>query len=288
MTSDYFIGLPQWKHPEWNNTLLQDPDQGALEQYAASFNSVEGNTTFYGLPSVVSVRRWLEETPPDFRFCFKFPQSISHQGALRHESEDLSAFLERLQPLAPKLGMLCLQLPARFGPEQLPELMRFLGTLPAGVRYAVEVRHPAFFQRGEAEQRLNEVLQAFGVNRISFDTRALFANPPSDPITREALEQKPRLPLRVLATGDAPMLRFISPLNRQQGERWLLPWVDQVLRWIGEGKTPFVFMHTPSNGEAPELARWFARQLQQRRPTLASGFQDWAGRERLRRQPGLF
>ncbi len=288
MTSDYFIGLPQWKHPEWSKNVLQDPDQSDLVQYATSFNSVEGNTTFYGLPGAASVRRWADDTPPGFRFCFKFPQSISHQSALRHVDTELGAFLDRLQPLAPKLGMLCLQLPSRFGPDHLPDLVRFLGELPAGLRYAVEVRHLAFFQRGDAEQRFNDALQAFGVNRISFDTRALFATPSSDPVTREALEQKPRLPLRVLATGEAPMLRFISPLDLQQGQRWLQPWVGQVLKWIGEGKTPFIFMHTPSNGEAPELARWFAQQLQQRQPKLATGFHDWAERKWVRRQPGLF
>ena len=128
----------------------------------------------------------------------------------------------------------------------------------------------------------------FGVNRISFDTRALFANPQSDPITREALEQKPRLPLRVLATAEAPMLRFISPLDLQQGQRWLQPWIDQVLRWLSEGKTPFIFMHTPNNGQAPELARWFAQQLQQRQPKLTTGFHDWAERRWVQRQPGLF
>lgn len=288
MPSDYFIGLPQWKHPDWSRTLLPDPDQDDLVQYAASFNSVEGNTTFYGLPSSTSVRRWEEQTPPGFRFCFKFPQSISHQAALRHTDTELSLFLQRLQPLSAKLGMLCLQLPARFGPDQLPELVRFFGSLPAGLRYAVEVRHLAFFQRGDAERRFNEVLQTFGVNRVSFDTRALFANPQADPVTREALEQKPRLPLRVVSTGDAPMLRFISPLDLRQGQLWLQPWIDQVLRWTGEGKRPFIFMHTPSNGEAPELARWFAQQLQQRQPKLATGFRDWAGRTVTTRQPGLF
>ncbi|MBV0933039.1 DUF72 domain-containing protein [Marinobacterium weihaiense] len=288
MTSDYFIGLPQWKHPQWVQSILPDPEQGDLAQYAASFSSVEGNTTFYGLPAVSTVARWQAETPPGFRFCFKFPQSISHQSGLRHVDDEVTALLTRLQPLAERLGLLCLQLPSRFGPEHLPELARFLTALPAGVRYAVEVRHLAFFQRGDAEQRLNALLADVGANRISFDTRALFAHPQPDPITQEALAQKPRLPLRVLATADAPMLRFISPLDLQQGQRWLAPWVEQVLRWIGEGKTPFVFMHTPSNAQAPELARWFANELQKRQPRLAAGFEDWAGRRVVRRQPGLF
>lgn len=288
MASDYFIGLPQWKHPLWAQSVLPDQDRGDLEQYAATFSSVEGNTTFYGLPGAASVARWNADTPASFRFCFKFPQSISHKGGLRHAGAELTTFFNCLQPLASKLGLLCLQLPSGFGPEQLPDLVHFLGELPAGLRYAVEVRHLAFFQQGDAERRFNEVLEHSGVNRVSFDTRALFAHPQSDPITREALAQKPRLPLRVLATGDAPMLRFISPLDLQQGQRWLQPWVEQVLQWVGEGRRPFIFMHTPNNGQAPELARWFSQQLQQRQPTLATGFSDWSQRPIIRRQPGLF
>jgi len=288
MASDYFIGLPQWKHPQWINTILSDREQPELSQYAASFSSVEGNTTFYGLPTTETVQRWYQQTPDGFRFCFKFPQAISHQSGLQHCEQALLETFRQLAPLEHKLGMLCLQLPARFGPSHLPQLAGFLQTLPAGFRYAVEVRHPAFFDGGEAEKQLNGLLHLMGVNRTMFDTRALFATTRTDPVTREALQQKPQLPLRVLATGDAPMLRFITPLHWQEGTEWLQPWVDKLLQWLDAGKTPFVFMHTPSNAEAPELARWLAQQLEQQRPGL-KGFVDWKERPRARqRQPGLF
>ncbi len=286
MASDYFIGLPQWKHPAWEASILPDSGQPELSQYAASFSSVEGNTTFYGLPAQETVKRWREQTPAHFRFCFKFPQSISHQSGLMHCEEELRKTFVQLAPLEQRLGMLCLQLPARFGPEHLPQLGHFLQQLPAGFRYAVEVRHPAFFDGGGAEKQLNVLLHTLGINRIMFDTRALFANPKADAVTREALQQKPRLPLRVLATGSAPMLRFITPLHWQEGTDWLQPWIGKLLEWIEAGKTPFVFMHTPSNAEAPELARWLAQQLEQQKPGL-KGFKDWAGRPRIQ-QPGLF
>ncbi|EGE6689827.1 DUF72 domain-containing protein, partial [Escherichia coli] len=47
-------------------------------------NCVEGNTTLYALPKPEVVLRWREQTTDDFRFCFKFPATISHQAALRH------------------------------------------------------------------------------------------------------------------------------------------------------------------------------------------------------------
>ena len=285
MPSDYYIGLPQWKHPQWNQSFQSDALQPDLTQYAACFNSVEGNTTFYGLPTRDTLKRWCEETPASFRFCFKFPQTISHGGALQSSEAELDTFLSLMLMLGQRLGMLCLQLPAAFGPEHLPQLGRFLLKLPAGLRYGVEVRHPAFFKGGDAERRLNRLLMETGVNRVCFDTRALFGNPASDPVTQEAMQQKPQLPVRVLATASAPMVRFIAPLQLEQGYRWLEPWVGQVLKWIDDGKTPFIFMHTPDNLAAPELARWFAQQLIQRRPGIR-GFVDWSTQPR--RQPELF
>ena len=77
-------GLPQWAHPKWVRVGIT-----SLEEYARHFNCVEGNTTLYALPKAGIVSRWYEQTHDDFRFCFKFPATISHQAALRN-CDDLS------------------------------------------------------------------------------------------------------------------------------------------------------------------------------------------------------
>ena len=69
-----YIGLPQWSHPKWVRLGIT-----SLEEYARHFNCVEGNTTLYALPKPEVVLRWREQTTDDFRFCFKFPATISHQ-----------------------------------------------------------------------------------------------------------------------------------------------------------------------------------------------------------------
>ncbi|SQI95157.1 Protein of uncharacterised function DUF72 [Klebsiella oxytoca] len=79
-----YIGLPQWAHPKWVRLGIT-----SLEEYARHFNCVEGNTTLYALPKAEIVSRWYEQTHDDFRFCFKFPATISHQAALRN-CDDLS------------------------------------------------------------------------------------------------------------------------------------------------------------------------------------------------------
>ena len=94
-----YIGLPQWSHPKWVRLGIT-----SLADYARHFNCVEGNTTLYALPKAEIVARWYEQTHDNFRFCFKFPATISHQAALRH-CDDLShEFFTRLAPLETRIG----------------------------------------------------------------------------------------------------------------------------------------------------------------------------------------
>ncbi|MGQ0415184.1 DUF72 domain-containing protein [Bacillus sp. HC-TM] len=161
-----YIGLPQWSHPKWVRLGIT-----SLEEYARHFNCVEGNTTLYALPKPEVVLRWREQTTDDFRFCFKFPATISHQAALRHCDDLVTEFLTRMSPLAPRIGQYWLQLPATFGPRELPALWHFLDSLPGEFNYGVEVRHPQFFAKGEEEQTLNRGLHQRGVNRVILDSR---------------------------------------------------------------------------------------------------------------------
>ncbi|EAY1578219.1 DUF72 domain-containing protein, partial [Salmonella enterica] len=104
-----YIGLPQWSHPKWARLGIT-----SLEEYARHFNCVEGNTTLYALPKAEIVDRWYAQTTDDFRFCFKFPATISHQAALRHCDDLVQEFFNRLAPLETRIGQYWLQLPAVF------------------------------------------------------------------------------------------------------------------------------------------------------------------------------
>ncbi len=174
-----FLGLPQWSHPAWPGHLLGVGAKPAehLAHYARVFNTVEGNTTFYASPTPDTVRRWADAVPAHFRFSFKFPQTISHQSDLVSADKQVSDFIRLLEPLHDKLGLLKLQLPARFGPQGLPRLAAFFERLPPAFPYALEVRHPDFFAKGEAERQLNRLLMDKGINRIMLDSRPLFSVP---------------------------------------------------------------------------------------------------------------
>ncbi|EAQ7295037.1 DUF72 domain-containing protein [Salmonella enterica] len=192
------------------------------------------------------------QTTDDFRFCFKFPATISHQAALRHCDDLVQAFFTRLAPLETRIGQYWLQLPAAFGPRDLPALWQFLDALPATFTYGVEVRHRCFFDKGEDEQQLNRGLHARGVNRVILDSRPVHAAHPHSEAVRDAQRKKPKVPVHAVVTASHPMVRFIGSDNMAQNREFFAAWLQKLPQWR-QTTTPFLFLHTPDIAQAPEL-----------------------------------
>lgn len=264
MTLPYFLGCPQWQHPDWNARLPSG--SSPLERYSQVLNCVEGNTTFYATPSPEQCRQWRSQVPDGFRFLFKFPREISHDQLLLGADAQVRAFLQVLSPLEDVFGPFLLQLPAAFGPEHLDNLWRFVDALPASLSCTVEVRNGAFFSKGEAERVLNRGLRERKIARVCFDSRALFAAAPDSETTRDAQRKKPRVPVHLLPVEAPPVIRYVGHPDLESNRRYLAPWVERVGAWIEEGRCPFVFMHMPDKGEALSLAALWSALLSERLP----------------------
>jgi uncharacterized protein YecE (DUF72 family) len=266
----YYLGCPSWSEPAWRGALYPEGAASAdrLSYYAQVFNAVEGNTTFYAAPAPATVALWAQRMPAHLRFCAKLPREISHGGDLREQIEAAASFRQLLAPLGARVSPMWLQLSASFSPQRLAELASFIEPW-AGTELAVEVRHPAFFAKGEEERQLNRLLHERGIERISLDSRALFSCVSSDPALLHAQAKKPRLPVRPTAFSQAPQVRFIGHPQLAENDRFMQPWLAKVAEWIEEGRTPYVFLHTPDNHLAPQLAARFHQQLQLRLPGLA-------------------
>ena len=257
------VGCAMWADRNWVGRFFPSdtPAGGELVPYSSWCTSVEGNTTFYGLPSPSTVSRWARDAPQSFRFVFKVPLVVTHERRLRNASAEVGEFLERLAPLGQRAETLSVQLPASFGPGDLTALGTFLRSVPSDRRWAVEVRHPNFCDGGDEERRLNDLLAELGAERIIIDTRAVFAGPCETPEEREAFERKPRLPVRPVAIGTTPIVRFIGQTDPSANPAWWSKWVPKVAQWLREGRSPIVFLHTPDNAVAPELARQFHAEV---------------------------
>lgn len=248
-----------WTHPQWGgrHVSAEATKRSALAAYASMCTAVEGNTTFYATPKVETVERWADDAPDGFHFCFKLPREITHVRRLVEADEPIADFLERLAPLGKHLGPVQIQLPASWAPDELPRLAALLPrlSLSESLRWAVEVRHPDFFAGGPHERPLNDLLAQHGVDRITLDSRALFAGPASTPEEVDAWQKKPRLPVRPVATSQTPIVRLIGQNATEANWPFWERWVERVAGWISEGRTPYVFTHTPDNADAPLLAR---------------------------------
>jgi len=144
-----FSGTSGWAYPSWKPGFYPArlPPSKFLSFYAARLNSVEVNYTFRRLAGESLFRKWIGETPPQFRFAVKAHQAITHFRRLRDAGESCSLFLASIEPLraAGRLAPVLLQLPPNLKFDG-GVLQHFFETWPGDLRTAVEFRHESWFR----------------------------------------------------------------------------------------------------------------------------------------------
>jgi uncharacterized protein YecE (DUF72 family) len=261
-----------WTHKAWQGRFVPHPLPAGerLRAYAEWCDAVEGNTTFYATPTPEAVATWARQTDPSFRFVVKFPRTVSHERRLTGVDEEVRAFLDAMEPLGPRAHALWIQLPGSFAPADVSVLAGFLRRLPRSFRYAVEVRHPAFFTDGAATRLLEEALVPFDAEWVPFDTTEFFRTPPTSDAERDTWTKKPRVPVRSVALTDRPIVRYLGRDDTARTVNGWQRWIDTTAGWLREGRSPTVFIHTPDNTDAPMLARRFYQDVRAQVPALAA------------------
>lgn len=273
-----YLGCPVWANAEWKQSIFAKGSTQAtyLAQYSQLFNTVEGNTSFYADPDADTLKRWYSDSAAGFRFMLKVPQRISHQA-----DNDcvplITQWLDNLAPLAEKLSLVHLQLPARTGPGHLAHITALTEQISQRYRCAVEVRHPAFFDKAQHEISLHKMLQQFNAERVVIDSRSLFAVSATDAALQQAQAKKPRLPVHAISFSQTPVLRFIGTNDMAHNRHYYQPWLNKIRQWLNEGKSPFCFFHTPDNQLAPQLCRQFAADLDYAHSCLS----PWPGEQQF-------
>jgi uncharacterized protein YecE (DUF72 family) len=141
------VGCSGWNYADWRERIYPKglPPSKWLEHYATLFDTVEVNSTFYRLPRVEAVARWVEQSPPGFVFAVKASRYLTHVKRLRELGEGVERFYAHIEPLArsPKMGPVLWQLPRTFKRDD-ERLARALEALPPG-RHCFEFRHESWF-----------------------------------------------------------------------------------------------------------------------------------------------
>ena len=176
--ADIRIGTSGWSYPSgkgtWNGIFYpaapgRRSSRGGFDElrfYAEHFDTVEINSTFYGVPAPATARGWVERTPPGFEFSLKLFQKFTHPGMFLEATgkdpwslndRDVDEFRTAIEPLASagKLGALLAQFPASFKNEPgsadyLAWLLERFHDYPT----AVELRHRSWSDRAVETLRL--------------------------------------------------------------------------------------------------------------------------------------
>jgi uncharacterized protein YecE (DUF72 family) len=135
------FAYPTWKPDFYPATL---PARRFLNHYATRLRAVEINYTFRRVPAASTLAAWAEATPPGFVFAVKANMRITHILRLKSALLATRVFLKALAPLRPeRLGPILFQLPPNLKRDD-KLLAAYLKTLPEGLRYTFEFRHPSW------------------------------------------------------------------------------------------------------------------------------------------------
>ncbi len=165
MPLHYYTGTSGWHYDHWRDRFYPEKLVKAkwLEFYAAHFNTVELNNSFYRLPSEAAFANWYNSSPPNFIFAVKVSRFITHIKRLRDSEEPVDTFITRAKGLGEKLGPLLYQLPPNLHRDD-DRLESFLSILPSGMKHVVEFRHQSWL-----EDSVFEVLHKYNVGLCIFD-----------------------------------------------------------------------------------------------------------------------
>ncbi|MFD0690252.1 DUF72 domain-containing protein [Actinomadura fibrosa] len=141
-----WTGTSGWQYADWRGVLYPPglPQRRWLPRYGEVFTTVENNNAFYRLPGRDTFEAWREATPPGFVMAVKASRYLTHMKRLKDPEEPVERLMNAAGGLGDKLGPVLLQLPPTLRAEPA-RLEACLALFPAGVRVAVEPRHPSWW-----------------------------------------------------------------------------------------------------------------------------------------------
>jgi len=174
-----YIGTSSWKYEGWLGQLYTPSryeyrgkvantrfERNCLAEYAEVFKTVCVDAAYYSFPRIEYLQGLADDVPDDFRFGFKITDEITirkYPNHARHGTKagqvnanflnaDLfaTAFLKPCEEIRSKIGVLMFEF-SRFYPSDyehgrdfVADLDGFLGKLPKGWPYAIEMRNKAW------------------------------------------------------------------------------------------------------------------------------------------------
>ena len=243
-----YVGCAKWGRKEWVGQIFppKTKDANFLNEYVKHFNSIELNATFYKVYGPETIIRWKERTVanPDFKFCPKFSQTITHRRRLKNAEEITTQFYSGIMAFGEKLGPLFLQLANNYTPKSFPELELYLKSLPSDVPIFIELRHKNWFEITEIRNQLLMLLKNLNIGAVITDVSG----------RRDILHME-------LTTPHA-FIRFVGNALHQTDYNRIDDWVERLKTWEQLGlHSIWFFIHQHNEEHSPMLADYLIKKL---------------------------
>jgi uncharacterized protein YecE (DUF72 family) len=255
------IGTSGFHYDHWKQVFYPEglARKHWFAHYAAHFDTLEVNNTFYRVPERSTFETWAKQTPPGFIYALKFSRFGTHNKKLLTPRQTLTYFLQRAEPLLAHVDPILVQLPPhwRANPQRLDE---FLAAAPRRQRWAVEMR---------AESWLNDEVYAV----LRRHNAALCIH--------DIIPDHPRL-----LTADWTYIRFHGAGARYAGsyaDEQLRDWARVIRRCLRRGIDVFAYFNNDQHGNAITNALKLKEMLQMSAPGQAPIRRPAAPRARRRR-----
>jgi uncharacterized protein YecE (DUF72 family) len=201
-----------------------------LEYYAARFDTVEINNSFYRLPAPETFTAWGRRVPATFVYAVKASRYLTHMKKLVAPADPLKILFDRARCLGKHLGPVLYQLPPHWA-LNLERLHLFLRALPRRRLHAIEFRDPSWYTADTTE-----LLRRYRVALCMHDMQGSAVGP----------------------TVAEPFgyLRLHGPqkYGGSYSERTLQMWAEWCAATYEAGKPVYVYFNNDTGGHAPRDA----------------------------------
>ncbi|MEI9918562.1 MAG: DUF72 domain-containing protein [Bacteroidota bacterium] len=147
-----YIGCSGFYYAAWKNNFYPEglSSRKWLEYYSSVFNTLELNGTFYRVPKLTDLEKYVNVTPPHFRFSVKMSRFVTHVKRLS-DVESIQKFQDLITTgLGSKLACFLFQMPPSFHYSE-ENLQRIVDNIPHHTKNVIEFRHASWWNTQVAD-----------------------------------------------------------------------------------------------------------------------------------------
>lgn len=236
------IGCSGWIYQHWRGLFYpQDlPVKRWFDFYAATFDTVEINNSFYRLPTPATFEAWARQAPAGFCYAVKAQRYVTQAKKLKDGEQTVPWLLGPVRHLGVKLGPVLFQLPPRFK-INLERLESFLAALPRDLTFVFEFRDSSWY--ADATFTL---LERYGASFCAHDM--------------------PTSKSPALAVGPIAYLRFHGGTGKYVGrypDAALRDWADWIAAQARSGRPVWTYFNNDIGGHAVHDAQTLLAMVRQ-------------------------